>query len=154
MIDQESINLCKDLLNTAKKYSIKIVMPLDYMVSHDTFRGPFYMVPENKLTANDYGITIGQTTQELFGGIIAESKTIFYNGLMGDNAHPETLTGVQSIFKEMAQSKGYSVIAGGDSGAAAHQLGFADTLNISTGGGALIAYLGNQKLPALQLLLH
>ena len=87
LIDQESINLCKDLLNTAKKYSIKIAMPLDYIVSHDTFRGPFYMVPENKLTANDYGITIGQTTQELFGGIIAESKTIFYNGLMGDNAH-------------------------------------------------------------------
>jgi phosphoglycerate kinase len=127
--------------------------PLDYLVSHDTFRGPFYIVAENKLSSTDFGISIGPQTEELFGEIIAQSETIFYNGLMGDLSHPETLEGVKSLFSQMAESRGYSVIGGGDSTAAAQLLGLSQKIDfLSTGGGALIAYLSNPHLPALEIL--
>lgn len=155
LVDDQSINHCKTLLEKAKQLQKNIILPLDYVVSHDTFKGPFYVTTPDKLTENDFGITIGPASQELFGSIISQSKTIFYNGLMGSIEHFETLSGVQSVFQEMAHANGYSTIAGGDSTAAAQLLGFSDKVDyLSTGGGALLAYLGNQTLPALQLLLN
>lgn len=155
LIDSDAISACINLKNDAHKYGVTIRTPLDYLASHDTFRGPFYIIAENNLSSNDFGISIGPQTKELFGEIIAQSKTIFYNGLMGDLNHPETLEGVESIFNEMAQSSGYSVVGGGDSTAAAQLLGFGPQIDfLSTGGGALIAYLGNQHLPALEILIN
>jgi len=155
LVDNDAIDSCLNLKNDAQRYNVTIKTPLDYMVSHDTFHGPFYIVPENKLSNIDYGISIGPITKELFGEIIANSKTIFYNGLMGDLNHPETLEGVQALFTAMANSNGYCVIGGGDSTAAAQILGLAQKVDfLSTGGGALIAYLSNQQLPALEILIN
>lgn len=155
LVDNDAIQACLNLKNLAEQHNVTLKTPLDYLVSHDTFHGPFYIVPENKLSDMDYGISIGPLTKELFGEIIARSKTIFYNGLMGDLNHPETLDGVQSLFTQMAQSKGYCVIGGGDSTAAAQILGLAQQIDfLSTGGGALIAYLSNQELPALEILIN
>ena len=60
------------------------------------------------------------------------------------------LKGSGALFKAMTELQGFTVIGGGDSGAAAHLLGYADKISyISTGGGATLAYLAGQKLPGL-----
>ena len=62
----------------------------------------------------------------------------------------ETLEGIKAIFTAMAQSEGISIIAGGDSIAAAQELGIQGITYYSTGGGATLTYLSGQPLPGLQ----
>jgi phosphoglycerate kinase len=74
---------------------------------------------------------------------------------MGDVRIPESLHAVQSLFNAMAQSQAYTIIAGGDSCAAADILGVSPSISyLSTGGGAFIAYISGKPLPALDLVLN
>lgn len=105
----------------------------------------------NKLTQQDFPICIGPETQAHYQEVITNSKTCLYNGLMGTIGNRETLQGVAALFKAMCTIP-FGMVAGGDSTAAAHILGFSNKLHLSTGGGALVAYLSGQKLPALEIL--
>lgn len=155
LIDQESFAACQILKKNAQEYNVSIVLPVDYVVSSNGFAGPYTIKKADQLTNGDVAISIGPETEILLKEIINRSKTCFYNGLMGDLTVAESLHGVKAIFEAMAESKGYSVIGGGDSTAAAEKLGFSKRISyLSSGGGALIAYLGGEKLPALELLLN
>ena len=155
LVDQETFPACQILKKNAQSHKVSIILPIDYLVSSKGFEGPYTIKKADQLSNGDFGISIGPETEKLFSEIIKKSKTSFYNGLMGDLSFPQTLQGVKTIFEAMATSNGYTVVGGGDSTAAAEKLGFADRLsNLSTGGGALIAYLSGEKLPALELLLN
>lgn len=157
LVDEQSFTSCKKLLAQAKKLDIQILMPVDYIISKNNskpFAGPFIVKKANELIKSDFCVSIGPETQKNYGRVILQSKTIFYNGLMGDIHFPESLEGIDSLFKAMERSKGYSIVAGGDSTAAVKILGHLESVNyLSTGGGALLAYLCNQKLPALEILI-
>ncbi len=154
-IDQESITSCQEFKKNAQTKNVSIVLPSDYIVSNNGFEGPYSVKKAEQLTHGDFGISIGPETQKHFSQIIRESKTSFYNGLMGDLMYPQSLEGVKNIFHAMAESKGYSVIGGGDSTGAAEKLGFSNRISyLSTGGGALMAYLSGQTLPALDVLVN
>jgi len=155
LVDQEAIESCKKIIETAKKSTVKIVVPTDYVVSRGSLKGPYMLKKSDDLSYGDYGITIGPETQILFANIIKQSKSCLYNGLMGDLKSPESLQATQAIFQAMIDSKAYSVIGGGDSTAAAELLGFSNKISyLSTGGGALVAYLSGAPLPALELVIH
>ncbi len=148
LYDSQSLELCQKIMLKAQASGVPVITPLDYVVNGT-------IKDAQQLSESDYGISIGPKTQELFVATLKKSKTILYNGLMGDVQQRQTLTGVATVFEAMATASGYRVIAGGDSAAAAQLLGFADKVSyISTGGGALIAYLGNQDLPALKILIN
>lgn len=152
LVDPSELELCKQIINEAQKYNVSIVFPTDYLVGKNLETDPFTIKAANNLENSDFGISIGPKTQEAFGAIIGNAKTSFYNGLMGSLNNPETLKGTAAVFKAMTNSK-YSVIGGGDSTAAAELLGFKNSVDyLSTGGGALIAYLAGQELPALEIL--
>jgi phosphoglycerate kinase len=155
LVDQESFDACKILKQNAQAKNVSIMVPSDYLVSSNGFAGPYSIKKADQLTTGDFGISIGPETQQHFSKIIKESKTSFYNGLMGDLAYPQSLEGIKTIFQAMFESKGYSAIGGGDSTGAAEKLGFAGKISyLSTGGGALIAYLSEEKMPALDILIN
>lgn len=133
--------------------SASIESPQDYLVGKSLTQGPFTLKQANELGPHDFPISIGPETQKKYAGIIARSTTSFYNGLMGSLENPQTLIGVYGIFTAM-QTCDYALVGGGDSTAAARKLGFANKLNLSTGGGALLAYISGQKLPALDILIN
>ena len=77
------------------------------------------------------------------------------NGPMGVFEKPETAFGTESVMKAMADSKGFSVIGGGDSVTAAKQFGVKNRIGyICTGGGALIRFLTGEELPVVKALRH
>lgn len=155
LVDQESFSACQELKKNAQSHNISIILPSDYVVSSNGFEGTYTIKKADQLTHGDFGISIGPETQKQFSQIIKESKTSIYNGLMGDLNYPQSLEGVKIIFQAMVESKGYSVIGGGDSTGAAEKLGFSNRISyLSTGGGALIAYLSGEKLPALDILIN
>lgn len=96
-------------------------------------------------------ISIGPKTVEHYIMAISSAKTVFCNGLPGFVDRPETLIPAIKLLQAMANSQAYTLLAGGDTVALAHQVDVADKMSFcSTGGGATLAYLAGQILPGLE----
>jgi phosphoglycerate kinase len=150
LIDMSLLSECQEILAHAKNNNVSILFPVDYIVAEHSFNGPLSCVDEDNFPAHAVGITIGPRSGALFAPIIKNSKTIFCNGLMGDLARPETLSGMASLLESIKDSGAYSVIGGGDSVGLVESLGYEkDITYISTGGGATLAYLAKMPLPGL-----
>jgi phosphoglycerate kinase len=100
------------------------------------------------------GLDIGPKSIEFFSKTLLESKTILWNGPMGVFEMSNFAQGTSAVAQSVAASteKGaFSLIGGGDSAAAVHQLGFSDKVSyISTGGGALLEFFEGKNLPGIQ----
>jgi phosphoglycerate kinase len=99
------------------------------------------------------GLDIGPGTAAAFGDIILSARTILWNGPMGVFEDPRFEAGTKAVASAVAQSKGFSVIGGGDSAAAIAQFGMAAEVDhISTGGGASLELIEKGDLPGLEAL--
>lgn len=141
----------ESLRSICQKERIAIHIPDDYLVGTSLQQGPFEIKQSNEIKAADVTVCIGPETQKKYATVIGRARTVFYNGLMGSLENLQTLTGVHAVFSAM-QHCDFAVVGGGDSTAAARKLGFERTLHLSTGGGALLAYVSGQKMPALEIL--
>ncbi len=96
---------------------------------------------------------IGPETQALFGKIIRDAGTVFWNGPMGMHEVPVFSKGTESIAHSVALSRGFSVVGGGDTTGMLERLGLDKKIGfISTGGGAMLEFLCGEELPALAAL--
>jgi len=153
LINPAALDQCKDMLKAAQERNVSVFFPIDYQIAMNTFEGPLSQVPANEIPENGVGISIGSQTVDLFAQEFNKAKTIVYNGLMGDIGRPETIETACALFKAMAHTKAHTIIAGGDSVAAAQECDVLDTIEwCSTGGGATIAYLSGERLPGLTAL--
>ncbi|MEI2639434.1 MAG: phosphoglycerate kinase [Microthrixaceae bacterium] len=99
------------------------------------------------------GLDIGPGSAAEFGDVIAEARTMLWNGPMGVFEDPRFEAGTRAVALSVAESNGFSVIGGGDSAAAIAQFGLADEVShISTGGGASLELIENGDLPGLAAL--
>jgi phosphoglycerate kinase len=99
------------------------------------------------------GLDIGPGSAAEFGDVIAEARTILWNGPMGVFEDPRFEAGTRAVALAVADSRGFSVIGGGDSAAAIAQFGLADQVShISTGGGASLELIEQGDLPGLAAL--
>lgn len=99
------------------------------------------------------GVDIGPGSAAEFGDLIAEAGTILWNGPMGVFEDARFEAGTRFVAEAVADSRGFSVIGGGDSAAAAAQFGVADRVDhISTGGGASLELIEQGDLPGLDAL--
>ncbi len=99
------------------------------------------------------GLDIGPETVKLFKEKIASAKTIFFNGTLGMVEKKEFARGTEEILKAMAGAKCFSVVGGGDMIQVITRLNLIDKFNhVSTGGGAMLAFLSGEKLPGLEAL--
>jgi len=106
---------------------------------------PFEDVPEGWL-----GLDIGPATRRRFGELIAGAATVFWNGPMGVFEWPRFVKGTKAVAKAVAAVDGYTVVGGGDSVRALHELGLADRVSwVSTGGGASLELLEGKELPGV-----
>ncbi|MGL4733131.1 MAG: phosphoglycerate kinase, partial [Fusobacteriaceae bacterium] len=98
------------------------------------------------------GLDVGAGTVELFSKEIAGAKTVIWNGPMGVFEMPSYAKGTIGVCEAIAHLAGATtIIGGGDSAAAAIQLGYAEKFtHISTGGGASLEYLEGKALPGVE----
>jgi len=99
------------------------------------------------------GVDIGPGTAAEFGDIIRDAGTVLWNGPMGVFEDPRFEAGTRAVGEAVAESRGFSVVGGGDSAAAAAQFGLASSIDhISTGGGASLELIEQGDLPGLEAL--
>lgn len=100
------------------------------------------------------GLDIGPKSIELFEDTLKGAKTVVWNGPMGVFEMPNFAKGTLSVCEAISElPDATTVIGGGDSAAAAIQLGFEDKFShISTGGGASLEYMEGKTLPGIAII--
>ncbi|MEM6877712.1 MAG: phosphoglycerate kinase [Bacteroidota bacterium] len=158
LVERDKTELALELLKKAKAQNTEIHLPADTVIgqefSNDT---PTRIVNSGEIPEAWEGLDIGPKTVEQFSAIIAESKTIFWNGPMGvfemSNFAVGTNAVAQAVADATAQHQAYSLIGGGDSVAAINQAGLGEQVSfVSTGGGAMLELLEGKTLPGIAAL--
>ena len=149
LCEEDKLELAKALL---EKGGDKLVLPIDTVAakefSNDT---EFRVVSVDALADDEMGLDVGPATVELFSNVLKDAKTVVWNGPMGVFEMSNFAKGTIGVCEAIANLEGaITIIGGGDSAAAAMQLGYADKFShISTGGGASLEYLEGKELPGV-----
>lgn len=157
LLEEEKIDLAKEVLEKASKNGIKFLLPIDVVVAGE-FKNdsPSSVVSVDNIPSDKMGLDIGPETINLFEQEIEMSKTIVWNGPMGvfemDNFAKGTFAIAGSLADVTAKGS-VTVIGGGDSAAAIAKAGLADKVShVSTGGGASLEFLEGKTLPGVAAL--
>ncbi len=152
LLDAASIEYAGNLL---KEFPDKIVLPVDVVITPE-FKDDASItgvVPVTAIPADQQGLDIGPATRELFAGIIADAKTVLWNGPVGVFEFAAFEAGTRAVAEALAKCEGLTIVGGGDSAAAVEKFGLADDMShVSTGGGASLEYLEGKELPGIAAL--
>jgi len=98
-------------------------------------------------------LDIGPETVKIFSRIISEAKTIFWSGPLGKIEEKQFAIGTFGIARAIAQSDAFSVAGGRETVSFLRESNLADQFSfLSTGGGAMLAYLSKGTLPGIEAL--
>ena len=151
LVEPDKVELANELMASGGD---KLVLPIDTHCGDD-FNSECNkeVVKAGQISDNFEGLDIGPETAEMYAGIVADAKTIVWNGPMGVFEMSPFDAGTKAVAEAIAEGDGTSIIGGGDSAAAIQQLGFADQVShVSTGGGASLAMLEGQVFEAVEVL--
>ena len=150
LVEEDKIDLAKELLAKANG---KLILPIDTVVAQEFNNDvPHMTVSVDSIPEGQMGLDVGRKTVELFTKEIGGAKTVIWNGPMGVFEMPSYAKGTIGVCEAIAHLQGATtIIGGGDSAAAAIQLGYAEKFtHISTGGGASLEYLEGKALPGVE----
>ena len=147
LLDEERIDLAKDLMEKAKAKGVKLLLPVDNVCGSD-FSNDCNIITvdaDQGIPADYEGMDIGPKSVKLFSDAIKEAKTVVWNGPMGVFEFPNFAKGTLAIATAMAESDAITIIGGGDSAAAVTQMGLADRMSH-------IEFLEGKTLPGVACL--
>lgn len=159
LVEEDKLDLALELLKKAEAKGCKIYLPED-SVTADKFANDANIKVAGNMHIEDgwMGLDIGPKASEEFAGVIAQSKTILWNGPMGVFEMSNFQSGTKAVADAVAavtQNGAFSLVGGGDSVAAVNKFGYADKVSyVSTGGGAMLEYFEGKVLPGIAAILN
>jgi phosphoglycerate kinase len=155
-VEEDKLDLARQILADAKAKGVKFLLPVDHVVADKLDAGAKAQTIGNGQTIPDnlMGLDIGPESVELFSEEISRAATIVWNGPMGVFEIPQFAKGTFKVARAVAENAGAtSIIGGGDSVSAVKAAGVADKIShISTGGGASLEFLEGKVLPGVEAL--
>jgi phosphoglycerate kinase len=155
LVEDDKLDAARKITADAAAKKITLALPVDHVVADTIDAGATTEV----LTVGDaaigdrLGLDIGPATIKAYEVLLADAKTVVWNGPMGVFEIDKFAAGTNAIAKAVADVKGTTIIGGGDSIAAIRKAGMADRItHISTGGGASLEFLGGRVLPGVAAL--
>lgn len=157
LLDEDSMDMVREITARAKHSRAKLVLPEDCVVAAEfNDKAAKKTVLVTDIADGWMGLDIGPVTVRKFTDVIAGAKSIFWNGPMGVFELPSFAQGTRAVGQAVARATAQgaqSVVGGGDSVAAVNQLGLADRItHLSTGGGASLEFMAGLELPGVQAL--
>jgi phosphoglycerate kinase len=152
LLDSDSLEFARRVLQEAGQ---KIVLPVDVVVAPSPeAETQAQVVPVDQIPPDQMGLDIGPQTVARFREIVRLARTIVWNGPLGLFERAAFAEGTRGVLQAVAESGATSILGGGDTAAAAEQLGFVDRItHISTGGGAALEFLEGRTLPGVAVLM-
>jgi 3-phosphoglycerate kinase len=157
LVEQDKVDLAKDLLKKAEDKNVNILLPIDHIVATKISEDAEYKYVDTIDIPDGYiGVDIGKNTISRVANIILSAKTIVWNGPMGVFEIKNFQEGTKKIAElvaEATQKGAVSVVGGGDSVSAVKKFNLSDKIShISTGGGASLELLEGKVLPGIEVL--
>jgi phosphoglycerate kinase len=156
LVEEDKIELARDLLQQAKTRKVKFLLPTDHVIADRVEAGALvkFVGAGESIPANMMALDIGPQSIEAFCDEIAAARTVVWNGPMGVFELSPFARGTFKIAQAVAENAGaITIVGGGDSVAAVKAAGVADKItHISTGGGASLEFLEGKKLPGVEAL--
>jgi len=153
ILEEDKIEVAKNLLSQAEKKGVEIVLTSDFVVV-ENIDAPDTLKIVDDIPDGWEGLDIGPKTREQFRKILAKAKTIMWNGPVGVFEIDAYAEGTKNIAEFLATLEGVStIVGGGDSAAAVNKFKVEDKMtHISTGGGASLEFLEGKELPGIAAL--
>ena len=152
MVEDDKLDLAKEYL---EKAGDKLVLPVDNVCA-DAFseEANTQVCKSGEIPEGWMGLDIGPASVELFKETLAGAKTVVWNGPMGVFEMKKFAKGTELVCQAISElPDAITVIGGGDSAAAAKQLGYAEKFShVSTGGGASLEYMEGKTLPGIAII--
>lgn len=153
LVEADKLEVAKQIMN---QYRDKLVLPVDHVVvSEFSAQAATETTDGVEIPADKIAVDIGPKTQALFQEKIKAGKALLWNGPMGVFEWETTAVGTQNVGTEIVNnSAAYKFAGGGDSIAAINKFGLQGFSHISTGGGAMLAFVSYDKFPTLDVILN
>ena len=154
ILDEESIDFCKEML---EKYSDKIVLPVDNMVTKEFSNDvPNRCAELGTIQDDEMGMDIGEKTVEEFSSILDSAKMVFWNGPLGVYEFSNYTVGTEKVLAKLVSLEGATtILGGGDIVAASAKLGYKDKVtHASTGGGVTLEFMEGKPLPGVEAVMN
>ncbi|MDX1942214.1 MAG: phosphoglycerate kinase [Saprospiraceae bacterium] len=159
LVEEDRLDIARELLEKAKAKSVTFLLPEDSVIA-DNFanNANFKSAPSNEIPDGWMGLDIGEKSIAVFSETIKNSKTILWNGPMGVFEMPNFANGTKSVAEAIAKATkngAFSLVGGGDSVAAVNDMNLADDMSyVSTGGGAMLEFFEGKTLPGVAAIME
>jgi len=155
IVEEDKIELAKELMEEAKQKNVKLLLPVDVRVARELAEGVESRIVKMAEIPEDMQVfDIGLATIETYKEELETAKTVVWNGPVGAFEFETFAMGTNELAKKLATLQATTVIGGGDSAAAIEKIGLADKMtHISTGGGASLEFLEGKTLPGIECLM-
>ncbi len=157
LLEADKVELAREIIAKAQGSKMKLIFPCDTVVASEiSDTAATKVVPIDRIPEGMKGLDIGPESVRLFTKVLAEAKTVVWNGPMGVFERKPFVQGTLAIAKllgELTRHGTITVVGGGDSAAAVSEAGLDGKLtHISTGGGASLEFLEGKTLPGVAAL--
>lgn len=157
LVEEDKVELAKELLAKAEKAGVNFMLPIDSVVAKEFSNdAEFEVVDQDGIEDGWMALDIGPQSSIAFGNLIKQARTVLWNGPMGVFEMSNFADGTFEVAKALAavtEEGATTIIGGGDSAAAIKKAGLEDKVShVSTGGGASLEYLEGKVLPGVAAL--
>lgn len=153
IVDQEKIELARNILFKSNEREVKILLPCDHIVGKNIDDKEGVYIRTINIPDGYMGLDIGKQTIKQYSKAIRKARTVIWNGPMGVFENDAFSDGTYKIAKAVAKCKGVTIVGGGDSVNAIKNMGFEKKIShISTGGGASLKLFEGKILPGVDVI--
>ncbi|HEX5948725.1 MAG TPA: phosphoglycerate kinase [Actinomycetota bacterium] len=153
-VEEGHLDTVRAALAKAEERGVVVMLPEDVVAAPEaSAEARTETVPANRIRRGTKGLDVGPRTVEEFTRVVADARTIFWNGPMGVFELEPFAPGTRGVAQAVSAASAFTVVGGGDSVAAIRKLGFEDSVDhLSTGGGASLEFLEGKTLPGVAVL--
>jgi phosphoglycerate kinase len=154
LVEPDRLEDMRRVLAEASQRGTLLELPLDVVAADQpSVDARPRTVPADAVPRGLKGLDIGPRTVEEFARILADAKTVLWNGPMGVFELEPFSAGTRGVATAIAGAQAFSVVGGGDSLLAVRRAGLEDSFDhLSTGGGASLEFLEGMPLPGIEVL--